>query len=207
MFNLFKKEKKSKEPLRAFIFMGRSGCGKGTQVELLKKKISEVYSDREVLHIETGALFRLLLKSNSYTQKLTKEIVETGGLMPEVMAVAMWSKFLIENFNGDQNLLFDGCPRKVPEMRLLDSALKFYKVSRPTVIYMNVSREWATDKLLKRGRKDDTKDGIENRMNWFDKDVMPVIEEYKKDQTYNFIEVNGEQSIEQVQKEINTKIF
>lgn len=193
--------------IKAFIFMGRSGCGKGTQVELLKQKIAEVYKGKKILHIETGALFRQLLKSDSYTQKLTKEIVETGGLMPEVMAVAMWSKFLLENFTGEENLLFDGCPRKLVEAKLLDSALKFYKIPKPTIIYMNVTREWATERLLARGRKDDTKEGIESRMNWFDNDVLPVINSYKEDLSYNFIEVNGEQTIEQVQQEINNKLF
>lgn len=187
--------------------MGRSGCGKGTQVELLKQKLTEVYKGKKILHIETGALFRQLLKSDSYTQRLTKEIVETGGLMPEVMAVAMWSKFLLENFTGEENLLFDGCPRKLVEAKLLDSALKFYKIPKPTIIYMNVTREWATARLLARGRKDDTKEGIESRMNWFDDDVMSVVNSYKNDPTYNFIEVNGEQTIEQVQQEINGILF
>lgn len=187
--------------------MGRSGCGKGTQVELLKKKIQEIDTERQIVHIETGALFRQLLKTESYTQKLTKEIVETGGLMPEVMAVAMWSRYLMDNFTGSENLLFDGCPRKVPEQKLLDSALKFYRVPKPTVIYMNVSREWASARLQARGRKDDTPAGIESRMNWFDNDVMRVVEAYRNDPTYNFVEINGEGTIEDVQKDLHGRLF
>jgi adenylate kinase len=191
---------------KAFIFIGRSGCGKGTQVELFKQKISELSGGKKILHVETGTLFRKLLQTESYIQKLTKEIVETGGLMPEVMAVAMWSRYLLDNFTGEEDLLFDGCPRKVQEAKYLDSALKFFKISKPVVIYMNVSRDWATKRLTARGRKDDTVDGINSRMNWFDTDVLPVIEAYKNDPDYNLIDVNGEQSIEDVQKEILAKL-
>lgn len=191
---------------KALIFIGRSGCGKGTQVELLKQKLSEIYKNKKILHVETGVLFRQLLKTESYIQKLTKEVVETGGLMPEVMAVAMWSRYLLDNFTGEENLLFDGCPRKVQEAKYLDSALKFFKISRPVVIYMNVSRDWATKRLTARGRKDDSPEGINSRMNWFDTDVLPVIEFYRNDNSYDFIEANGEQSIEDVQKEIVAKL-
>lgn len=191
---------------KAFIFIGRSGCGKGTQVELFKQKLSEIYSDKKTLHVETGVLFRQFLKVESYIQKLTKEIVETGGLMPEVMAVAMWSRYLLDNFTGQENLLFDGCPRKVQEAKYLDSALKFFKISKPVVIYMNVSREWATNRLTARGRKDDSPEGINSRMNWFDTDVLPVIEFYRNNNSYDFVEANGEQSIEEVQKEIISKL-
>lgn len=187
--------------------MGRSGCGKGTQVELLKQKMTEVYEGRKILHVETGAFFRQLLKTESYIQKLTKEVVEKGGLMPEVMAIAMWSRYLLDNFTGEENLLFDGCPRKIQEAELLNSALKFFKVPKPTIIYMNVTREWATQRLTARGRKDDTPEGINSRMDWFDKDVMPVIEAYRNDQSYDFVEIDGEKSIEDVQKELNSKVF
>lgn len=192
---------------KTFIIIGRSGCGKGTQVELLKKKLSLDDKDRKILHIETGALFRQLLKTESYTQKLTKEIVETGGLMPEVMAISLWSNYMMQNYTGEENLIFDGCPRKVVEAELLDSILKFYKASSPTIIYVNVSRKWAEDRLTARGRKDDSPEGIESRMNWFDKEVAPVIDFFRNDPTYRFIDVNGEQTIEEVHQEILDKVF
>ena len=189
--------------------MGRSGCGKGTQVELLMKKLTEDNKDRKILHIESGAFFRKLLKGpETYTQKLTKEIVETGGLMPEGIVIGLWSNFLMENYTGEENLVFDGCPRKVIEAQALDSVLKFYKASNPTVIYINVTRKWAEDRLTARGRKDDTPEGINNRMNWFDNEILPTtIELFKNDPFYKFIDINGEQPIEKVFQEVLDKAF
>jgi len=192
---------------KTFIIIGRSGCGKGTQVELLKEKLSIDDKDRKILHIETGALFRKLLQTESYTQKLTKEIVEIGGLMPEVMAISLWSNYMIQNYTGEENLIFDGCPRKVIEAQLLDSMIKFYKASSPTIIYINVSRKWAEERLTARGRKDDSPEGIESRMNWFDKEVAPVIDFFRNDPAYRFVDINGEQAIEQVKQDIFEKIF
>ncbi len=204
--NIFKTESKP----QAFIFLGRSGCGKGTQVELVRKYLDE-NSGLKSLYIETGTYFRSLLKSNSYTSELTKEIVNTGGLMPSSMAIDMWMSHLIENYNGRENVIFDGVSRRMMEAEALHDALKFYKLHGYKVIYMNVGRQWATDRLLgrakKEGRLDDQIDGIEKRQTWFEKDIMPVIEYYRNlGDGCEFIEINGEQPVEAVYKEILEKV-
>ncbi|MCG2694656.1 hypothetical protein L6261_01050, partial [Candidatus Parcubacteria bacterium] len=67
-------------------------------------------------------------------------------------------------------------------------------------------REWSTERLLGRGRSDDDAEQIKKRLDWFDKDVIPAIEYLKNDPLYNFVDINGEQTIEQVQAEIIEKI-
>ncbi|HPS65294.1 MAG TPA: nucleoside monophosphate kinase [Ignavibacteria bacterium] len=146
----------------AYIFIGRSGCGKGTQVELFKKVLAE-NSEAKILHIETGSFFREFIKGDLYTQKLSKSIVETGGLMPESLVTGLWINYLINNYTGKENLIFDGAPRKLQEAVLLDGTLKFYGIKCYRVIHINTSKEWCTARLLARGRKDDTKEGIEKR--------------------------------------------
>ena len=83
------------------------------------------------------------------------------------------------------------------------AALAFYKREKPTVIYINVSTKWSDDRLLARGRHDDSSlSKINKRLKWFDDKVVPAIEYMKKNPFYNFIEVNGEQSIEKVHADI-----
>src|SRR5574344_103366 len=149
MFNIFKKkEEKMTEP-KAFIFIGRSGCGKGIQVE-------------------PGAFFRKFIQGEGYTQELTKQVLNTGGLMPESFVIGLWVSHLMSNFTGEENLIFDGAPRKLQEAILLDGTLNFYNIKDYKVIYVNVSRDWATKRLFARGRKDDTEEGINKRMTWFE---------------------------------------
>jgi len=78
---------------------------------------------------------------------------------------------------------------------------------KPVVIYVDVSENWAKERLLGRGREDD-KDGeeINNRMNWFETDVLPALDIYSRDPRYKYLHINGEQSIEEVQKEILEKL-
>lgn len=206
--NSLEKAKKRRNNLgpTACIFIGRSGCGKGTQAYLYMKKLNEV-STSKILHVETGFLLREFIKSSSYTAKMTKEVVESGGLMPESIVISLWVNYLIKNFTGKENIVFDGTPRRLLEAEILDPALKFYKMPKYKVIYMNVSKEWAISKLLLRERNDDTKEAIEKRMNWFEKDIMPSIEFYKNNPHCEFIEINGEQTIEEVHNEILEKAF
>lgn len=187
---------------KAFIFLGRSGCGKGTQADLLMEHLRKVKEGKKVLHVETGAFLREFIKGNSLTQKLTKKVVASGGLMPEAIAVGLWMDYLFKNFTGTEDIIFDGCPRKLHEAFLLDSALQFYEIKKPVVIYVNVGRVWAEARLRERARKDDTKAGIKKRMEWFENEVMPTINHFKSNLYYDFLDINGEQTIEKVHKEI-----
>jgi len=206
MLNIFKKEEVINSSPIACIFIGRSGCGKGTQVNLYMENLKKVNNEK-ILHIETGSFFREFIKGELYTQTLSKGVVETGGLMPESIVIGLWINYLINNFTGKENLVFDGAPRKIMEAELLDGTLKFYGIEKYKVVYINVSKEWASARLLARGRKDDTREGVEKRMAWFDKDVMPCIEFFKNNNSSEFIDINGEQSIEEVHSEIRRKVF
>ena len=205
MWNIFKKEPKPNKDIQAFIFIGRSGCGKGTQAELLIKKIED--EGTKTLHMETGAFFREFIKKNLYTEVLTKKVIESGGLMPEAMAIHMWVSYLVDNFTGKEDLVFDGAPRKLMEAELLDGVLKFYNIKKYKVIYINVSHDWSKTKLLARGRTDDSEAGVEKRLKWFDTEVMPSVEFFKSNNDCEFFDINGEQTIEEVHNELMNKVF
>jgi adenylate kinase family enzyme len=190
---------------QTFIFIGRSGCGKGTQVDLLKKVLEEKDPSSEIVHFETGNNFRELVSGESYTSKLAKEIYDKGNLQPDFMAISFWSDFLIKNFKGNELLIFDGICRCLSETMSFTSAMAFYN-RNPIVIYVNVSRKWSKEKLLARGRADDDEKGIEKRLDWFDRDTIPAIEYFKSNERYTFLDINGEQTIEDVHKEIMEKL-
>ena len=187
------------------IFIGRSGCGKGTQVELFMKNLEKI-NGLKTLHIETGSLLRKLATETSYTALMTKDIIGNGGLMPESIVINLWVNYLINNYTGKENLIFDGAPRKLPEAILLDGTLQFYGIKKYKVIHINTSKKWATERLLARGRSDDTKEGIAKRMHWYDTEVMKSINFFKKNKNCEFVDVNGEQTIEKVHEELMRKI-
>lgn len=194
--------------LQTLIFIGRSGCGKGTQVSLVKEYIKKNdLKNQEIFSLETGQKFRELIEGNSFTSKISRDIYNSGELQPAFLAIHIWSHILIEDLKEDCHIILDGTPRTYSEAIVLDSVIDFYKRHKPTVVYINVSREWAKKRLKERSRFDDTDEVIEKRLNWFEKEVTPALEHLRNVNLYNFIEVNGEQSIEEVQKEIIDKIF
>ena len=189
-----------------FIIFGPSGSGKGTQAHLLIDLLKKIDSERKVMYIETGRRFREFADSGSYTATLVKGVMSTGALLPEFLPIWMWTEILVHDFAGNENIIFEGVSRREHEAPILDSAMRFYKRENPYVISINVSKEWATQRLNARGRYDDTPADIIERLNWYDKNVIPAIDFFKNDPYYKILEINGEQSIEDVHKEIVQKL-
>jgi adenylate kinase family enzyme len=190
--------------LHTVVFIGRSGCGKGTQAALLKERIIARDPDkRQLLYVETGERFRQFFRGDTYTERLAKEIYELDERQPNFLGSYMWSQILIDEFHENMHLFLDGVARSRPEAELITTAFEFYKREKPTIIYLNVSRKWSEDRLLARGREDDkTLSKITKRLDWFERDTLPSIEYFKQLRFYRFLDINGEQSIEKVQKDI-----
>jgi adenylate kinase len=184
-----------------FIFIGRSGSGKGTQATLLKEYL-EKNTDAPVTYIQTGQRFRDSTAGDTHTAKLARDVIETGALMPEFLGVWNWSSIFVDSVRGDEHLILDGMPRRLREAHMLDSAMKFYERNMPMVIYLDISFNTAKERLLGRGRADDNHEDIDRRLAWFETDVAPVLEWYERDRNYNFVKVNGEQAVESINMDI-----
>jgi len=189
-----------------FIFIGMSGCGKGTQAKLLGEYLKKIDPEREVFFLETGAEFRKFIQGEGYTQRLSKKIYDEGGSQPEFLSVYMWSHLIAENFKEDEHLIVDGTPRRFHEAGALDSIFNFYNREKPYLIFLNIGEKWAVKRLLGRGRIDDNHDDIKARLDWYETDVVPAINFYRNNLKYNFLEINGEQTIEKVHQDILDKL-
>ncbi len=190
---------------QTFIFFGKSGSGKGTQAEMLNKYLFGK-KGIEPIYIETGRKFRAFIDQSNYSAQLTKEVMSTGGLMPVFLPIWLWTMDLVNKFDGKRDLILDGLCRRPDEAPVLDSAVKFYKLSKPFVFFIKTSDTWSAEHLKARGRADDTDEYIKSRLDWFEWNVVPAMSYFHQNPEYNFIEINGEQSIEDVHKEIIAKI-
>lgn len=189
------------------IFMGRSGCGKGTQAKLYAEALKKSDGEHPVLYSETGALFREFVSGSGYSQGLAREIMEEGDREPDFLAVYLWGRSFIEKLTGNENLIIDGSPRSLGEAKILDTALSFYgRVA--DVVYLDVSREWSIKRLTERGRADDTDvEENEKRMNWFESDVMPAVLHYQNHPSHKFFSISGERSIVEIAADIEKQIL
>lgn len=191
-----------------FIFIGKSGCGKGTQAEFLMNSLKEKDQTKEIFYLESGQRFRdFIAEGSTWASQLAKEVNMTGGLQPEFLAVWVWADLMIKNLKGGEHLVLDGVPRKLHEAPVLLKALRFFRREKINVIFINVSDEWATERMMERQRGDDKKASIEKRLGWYKTDVAPVVEYYRTHEDYHFIEINGEQGRDKVHEDILKAIW
>lgn len=185
----------SKRPLN-IILLGSAGAGKGTQGKLLAKKFRLKY-------ISSGELFRTLAREDTPVGRKIEEILAEGGLQPDWLAFWLWVNEL-KKIDFSKGIILDGASRRLEEAKLLDKVFEWLERPNLKVLLIDISRKEAIRRLLKRGRKDDTRYAINKRLDWFDKDVMPSVRYYKK--TGRLIRINGEQSVEGVFNEILKKL-
>ncbi len=184
---------------KVVIVLGKSGSGKGTQVE----KLAEKY---KLKIISSGNLLRQRQAQDDFVGRRIGEIIDAGGLVPTPVIFHMWLHEL-EAAREDKTIsgvIFEGSPRKLYEAWMLDETLWFYYVdANEVILHLDISDEEAQKRLLERGRVDDTKEAILERLLWYREQVMPAVNYYKE--KGKLIEIAGEQSIEDVAREIAEK--
>jgi adenylate kinase len=192
----------------AYIFYGKAGSGKGTQAALLKQELES--QGKKVLYIETGNLFRGFVSSNdSYAATRTREIIDAGDLMPPFFPIYLWAHELIQNYDGTQDVIFDGAARRVEETQILASALSFFKFEKISVLEIDIVDDTAVARITSRnqGRVDDSDESkVREKMIWYRDNVMPAIEFWKKHPDVSVVQIDGEPDVEQVFEQIKNKV-
>lgn len=101
-----------------YLLYGKSGCGKGTQAQLLKERLES--QGRTVIYVETGKLFRAFSESNpGFMGDHVKSVIDAGKLMPAFFPVYLWSKELVENYTGTEDIILDGVARRIEEASIV----------------------------------------------------------------------------------------
>ncbi|MEI6316156.1 MAG: nucleoside monophosphate kinase [bacterium] len=191
---------------QTFIFAGRSGCGKGTQLKLLRESLEQKNPTIPSFSSVTGDMFRSFFDTNTETSVRAKELTARGELQPLFLTIWLWAKSIIENYTPESNIFIDGYPRRVEEAIAVDSMLKFYDRKNVIVLNFNVSRETSKARMLGRARADDTVTNAETRLDWYDKDVTPAIDFFRNKPGYVFLDIDGEKPIDEIHNDIINKL-
>ncbi|MFA5232619.1 MAG: nucleoside monophosphate kinase [Candidatus Paceibacterota bacterium] len=205
------------------IFLGKSGSGKGTQVELFRQKTGLDF-------LGSGELLRERKKADDFTGRKISQTIDNGGIVATPVIFQLWMKNFEEfkrkpDFEG---VILDGSPRKIKEVYLLEEALEWYEWDKNIkVLLIDISDEEVIKRINKRRicsqcreilifeegmekcpkcggelvkRPDDELSGVKKRLAWFEEEVMPVIDYYKD--KGELIIIDGEQKIEKVFEDI-----
>lgn len=187
----------------AVIFIGRSGCGKGTQSDLLINYFKTL--NEETLYLSTGNEFRkLIAEGNNFTSRKVDKIYDEGGRHPDFLCITIIGNFFKNNFDVNKNIIMDGGLRSLNEAKTVADVFDFYEIKDAKVFYIDVSHEWSVDKMKNRHRDDDSVEIFEAKKKWFDEEVIPAINYLENNKGFQFHKINGEQAVEQVHSDVIT---
>jgi len=210
--------------------LGKAGSGKGTQVNLLKEKLDldflgtgELLRTRKKIDDFSG-------------KKIASVVDSGGIVPSPVVFKLWMDKFEEFKNRGDfKGVILDGSPRKLKEAWLMDDALGWFEWDkRVKIMLIDISDQEAIERTISRKtcpkcgniimysketadmencpqcgeklmvRPDDTIEGVKNRLKWFEEEVGETIRHYES--TGRLIRINGEQSVEDVFKDIMKEI-
>ncbi|OBC04036.1 adenylate kinase [Gordonia sp. 852002-50816_SCH5313054-c] len=152
------------------VFLGPPGAGKGTQAELLSETLG-------IPHISTGDLFRANISEGTAIGIEAKKYLDAGDLVPPEITVDMVRARLSEP-DASKGFILDGFPRSIEQAEALNSILADLDTELDAVVSFVVDPDVVVDRMLARGRADDTEDVIRNRMAVYDKETAPLLEYY-----------------------------
>jgi len=186
---------------QTFVFFGIVGSGKGTQVKLLMDFL-KAKDSKDVVYVSSGNEYRKIIESKTQTASLVKITLDKGGLLPSFLTNAVFLNILIKDLNPEKHLIADGYPRAVAQSEFFEEAMEFYGRGDVKIIYIELSKEEAVKRLKLRGRHDDTDEGIAKRFDEYVNNVIPAMDYFNNKPGYTVYKVNGDQSIEDVHKDI-----
>jgi adenylate kinase len=165
---------------RSILLFGAPGSGKGTQGKI----IGQIPG---FLHSSTGDIFRSL-DLNSPIGRQFWEYAGKGKLVPDELTIEVWKKYIkgLEYTNAfypeTQMIVLDGLPRTVEQARLLKDVIEVQAIIHLHCSDLNKMVERLRRRALKENRFDDANDAvIRKRLETYERDTRPVLEEYPHD--------------------------
>ncbi|MDP3733559.1 MAG: nucleoside monophosphate kinase [Candidatus Daviesbacteria bacterium] len=167
---------------KEILFLGVQGSGKSTQGKLLAQFLGLPY-------ISTGDIFRGMGGE-------IRQILEQGRLVDDQTTSRIVEEKLREE-EYSNGFVLDGYPRTMEQIKLFDPGFD-------KAIYLYLSDEEATKRLLARAREDDTVELIIERLRNYHKQTDPVLDYYREKGLLE--QIDGIGSIEEIQQKIRDAV-
>lgn len=187
------------------VFYGPEGSGKGTQAKLLAEKLKTSI-------LTSGDLVRDAAENDKgIIGEVCRQSLSEGKYVADSEMFVLW-KWRLKEDDARGGWIMDGFPRNIDQARFLDDKITKYGYDIEHAIYLNLSEEESIKRLLKRARPlhagstelHDSPERIKSRLDIYKQGEKDVLEYYK--QKGVLLEINADQSIEEVHAEILKKL-
>ncbi len=183
---------------KILVILGPPGSGKGTQSSLLAKALGYP-------RIVIGDLRREFIKGTSPEAIEDKARYDKGIPGPDEL-IAKLLRSAINNIQDSEGFVLDTFPLSMGQVKVLDEIIKELNVSFVRVMFLNADKNEVLKRIMERGegRSDDKPEIVTERFDNYERLNAPIKDYYRSKGL--LVEVNGEQPIEKVHKEILEKL-
>ncbi len=165
------------------VLLGPPGAGKGTQAVQLAEKLG-------VPHISTGELFRHNISTGTELGVRAKHYLDAGELVP----TSLTNDLVDDRLNQSDvagGFILDGFPRTIDQAEALHDMLERRGLKLDAVLELRVPEEVLIDRLMSRGRADDTEDVIRNRFRVYRDETAPLLDYYQGEHELRTVDAVG----------------
>jgi adenylate kinase len=163
------------------LFVGPPGAGKGTQAARVAKELG-------IPHVSTGDMFRALDTSTELGRRV-KGIMESGGYVSDDIVCEMLGERIARPDAAD-GFILDGFPRTLPQVEALDGLLG--DAGLDAVVLFEVDVDEVVERMMSRGRSDDTEDTIRTRLDVYREQTEPLVDMYDSRGIVRRVDAMGE---------------
>ena len=150
----------------ALVILGRQGSGKGTQSAMLVDKYGCV-------HVSTGDMLRAAVEAGTQLGREAEAIMAAGDLVPDDVMCGIVGERLAEPDIVEHGVLLDGFPRTPAQA---DALLDMVGADGlDAAVNIDVPVVEVTQRMLDRGREDDTREAIGRRLELYEAQTAPLL--------------------------------
>ncbi|MBJ68528.1 MAG: adenylate kinase [Acidimicrobiaceae bacterium] len=163
------------------VILGRQGSGKGTQAV----RIAESFG---VVHISTGDMLRAAVAEGTELGMKAKSIMDSGDLVPDTVINGIVEERLQKDDVQSGGFLLDGFPRTVGQAEALSG---YAENDLNLALNLDVSIDEVMDRMLARGRDDDTAEAITRRLELYETETAPLLDWFEERGILKIVDGNG----------------
>lgn len=161
------------------IFMGVAGAGKSMQGKLLADRLALPW-------LSTGEFLRMLIAGPKRKAMLSGKLLSDNEIISLVQKV-------FSLVDVSQEFVLDGFPRSSAQADWLLSQAKHGQLKITAVISLQASQQVVKERLLARGRADDTEAAIAERFEEYEAAIKPILRQFEEAGTV-VINIDAEQA-------------
>lgn len=172
------------------MLLGPPGAGKGTQSQQISEKLG-------IPQLSTGDMLRAAVKAETPVGLKAKQVMASGGLVSDEIVIGIIADRISEA-DCSKGFILDGFPRSTEQAVALEGILDDLSTKLDGVLSFKVDTDVVVERMLARGRADDTEEVIRNRMAVYDAETAPLLDHYAGQVT----EIDAVGSVDEVHQRV-----